>query len=264
MTGHLIIREISKSCAKVSIIPNGLGKNIAFTINRNSVFIDSIQYLNSGLDSLVKNLSDNDFKYLSEEFSGEFLKLVKQKRLYPYEYMDRSEKFSENKLPDTSKFFSSLKNVYISEKYYLKANNIWNKFKINTMGHYHDLYLKRDILLLADIFENFISTWLKHFGLDRCRYFSSLGLSWDVKLKMAGIELELISDIDMHLFFEKGMRGGISCIAKRYSKANNKYIKYYDSDSINESKYITYLDTNNLYGCAVSQYSQYTGFKWLN
>ena len=90
--------------------------------------------MNSTLDSLVKNLSDDDFKYLSEEFSSGFLKLVKQKGVYPYEYMDSFKMFSEDKLPDRCMFFSSLKDKCISEKDYLKANNIWNAFKINTMG----------------------------------------------------------------------------------------------------------------------------------
>ena len=81
-------------------------------------------------------------------------------------------------------------------------------------------------------------------------------------LKMTGIESDLISDIDIHLFIEKGMRGGISYIAKRHSKANNKYMECYDSSK--ESKYITYLDANNLYSWAISQYLPYSGFKWLN
>ena len=84
-------------------------------------------------------------------------------------------------------------------------------------------------MLLADVFEKFISMCLSYYKLDPCHYFSSPGLRWDAMLRMTGIELELISDIDMHLFIEKGMRGGISYIAKRHSKANNKYIKYYDS-----------------------------------
>ena len=207
-------------------------------------------------------MSDNDFKYLSEEYSDEFLKLVKQKGMYPYEYMDSFKKFSENKLPDRCKIFSSLKDVCISEKDYLKANNIWNVFKMNTMGDYHDLYLKTDVLLLADVFEKFVSTCLDCYGLDPCRYFISPGLSWDAMLKMTGIELDLTSDIDMHLFIKKGKRGGIFYIAKRHSKADNKYMECYDSGK--ESKYITYLITNNLYGRAMSQYLLYSGFKWLN
>ena len=174
---------------------------------------------------MVKNLSDNDFKYLSEEFSGEFLEVVKQKGGYPYEYMDSFKKFSEDKLPNRSKFFSSLKDVCISEKDYLKADNIWNVFKMNAIGDYHDPYLKTDVLLQAVVFEKFISTCLDYYRLDPCQYFSSPGLSWDAMLKMTEIELELISDIDMHLFIEKGMRGGLSYIAKRHSKANNKYME---------------------------------------
>ena len=109
------------------------------------------------------------------------------------------------------------------------------------MGDYHDLSLKTDVLLLADVFEKFIKTCLDYHGLDFCHYFSSPELSWDAMLKMNGIELEVISDIDMHLFIEKGMRGGISYIAKRHSKANNKYMKDYDGsecNSIEESVHI--------------------------
>ena len=163
---HLIINEISKSDVKVSVIPNGLEKYMAFTINTNLIFIDSMQFMNSNLDSLIKYFPDNDFKYLSEEFSGEFLILVKGKGVYPYEYMDSFKKFSENKLPDRCKFFSSLKYICISEKDYLKANNMWNVFKMNTMGDYHDLYLKTDVLLLADVFEKFINMCLDYYGLD--------------------------------------------------------------------------------------------------
>ena len=169
-------------------------------------------------------MSDNDFKYLSEKFSGELLELVEKKGVYPYEYMDSLKKFSENKLPDKCKFFSSLKDECISEKDYQRANNIWNAFKMNSISDYHDLYLKTDVLLLADVFKKFIKMCLDYYGLERCHYFSSPGLSWDATLKITGLELELISDIDMHLFIEKGMRGSISYIAKRHSKANNKYM----------------------------------------
>ena len=119
---------------------------MAFTINKNFIFIDSMQFMNSTLDTLVKNLSNNDFKYLSQEFSGDLLKLVKQKEVYPYEYMDSFKKFFEKQFPDVLKFYSSLKNERISKKDYLNANNVWNMFKMNTMGDYHDLYLKTDDL----------------------------------------------------------------------------------------------------------------------
>ena len=160
--------------------------------------------------------------------------------------MDSFKKFSEDKLRDRCKFFSSLKDECINEKDYSHAINVWNAFKMNTMGDYHDLYLKTDVLLLADVFETFIDMCLEYYGLDSCHYFSCPGLSWDAMLKMTGIELELISDTDMHLFIEKGIRGGISYIAKRHSKANNKCMKCYDE--YKESKIIMYVDVNNLYG----------------
>ena len=117
------------------------------------VFIDSMQFMNSSLDALVKNSSDNDFKFLSQEFSGEFLKLVKQKGMCPSEYMDSCKNFFDNKLPDGGEFFSCLKDECISEKCYLHAIDVWIIFKMNTMGDYHDLYLKTDVLLLTDVIE---------------------------------------------------------------------------------------------------------------
>ena len=118
----------------------------------------------------------------------------------------------------------------------MTCSEIWNKFNIKNKGDYHDHYLKKDVLLLA-VFEKFIDTCLIFYKLDPCHYFSSPGLTWDAMLKMTGIELEKTSDIDMHLFIEKGLRGGISYIAKRYAKANNKYMKNYDPTK--PSKFIT-------------------------
>ena len=100
---------------------------------------------------------------------------------------------------------------------------------MNTVGDYHDLYLKTNVSLLADVFEKYVNTCLDYYGLDPCDYFSSPGLSWDAMLKMTKIELDLISDFDMHLFIAKGMRGGTCYIAKRYSKAINKYTECCDS-----------------------------------
>ena len=262
--GHLIMKEINNFDVIIDVIPNGLEKYMPFIINRNLVFIDSMQFMNSSLDSLVKNLVDKDFKYLSKEFK-EFkdkdLKLLKEKGVYPYEYMNSLKKFNETELPSKDKFFSSLKNEDISEKDYEKAKDIWNTFNIKNLGEYHNLYLKADVLLLCDIFEKFINTCLNYYGLDPCHCFSSPGLACDAMLKMTGIELELISDIDMYLFIEKGMRGGISYIAQRYSKANNKYMKDYDNTE--EITYIMYFDANNLYGSAMTEYFPYSGFEWM-
>ena len=124
-----------------------------------------------------------------------------------------------------------------------------------------DHYFKKDVLLLADVFEKFIATSLKFYGLGPCHYFSSPGLGWYAMLKMTGVRFEKIVDIDMYLFIEKGLRGGISYIIKRFAKGNNKYIKDYDPKK--SSKFITYLDMNNLYGWAMTNCLPYGGFKWL-
>ena len=125
-------------------------------------------------------------------------------------------------------------------------------FNIKNMGDYHDHYLKKDVLFLADVFERFISTCLKYYELDPCHYFSSPELSWNAMLKMTDTELEKISDIDKYLFIEKGTRGGVSYIAKRYAKSNKKYMNDYNPEE--PSTFITYLDKNNLYGWAMSGY----------
>ena len=116
------------------------------------------------------------------------------------------------------------------------ARKVWKTFNIKTMGGYHDLYLKSDMLLLADVFKSFRKTCLQYYKLDSCHYFTSPGLSWDAMLKMTNIKLELMTNVDMFQFIEKGMRGGVSYIANRYGKVNNKYMEEYDEES--PSKYI--------------------------
>ena len=170
-------------------------------------------------------------------------------------------------MPPKESFYSSIDDGkrgkgdgHISNNQYLHLKNVWNIFNFNTFRDFHNHYLKKDVLLLADVFEKFICTSLKY-KLDPCHYFSAPGLSWDAMLKMTKIELEKINYADMHLFIEKGMRGGISYINKRYSKANNENCP--DHDKNKPKKCITYLDLNNLYGDAMSQYLPYGGFKWV-
>ena len=231
-----------------------------------------MQFMNSGLDKLVINLSDEDFKYLVEEFGSENLEILKQKGAYPYEYMNSFKRFNEEKLCARKYFFSSTKKGKINEdgkisdghisiEDYLTFEKVWNIFKMKNMGDYHDHYLKKDVLLLADVFEKFIKTCLKYYKLDPCHYFHSPGLSWDAMLKMTVVKLEKISDIDMYFFIEKGSREEISYIAKRYAKANNKYMSDYDSKK--PSTFIIYLDKNNLYGWTITEYLPYGEFKWL-
>ena len=142
---HLITQEIGKFDVKVNAIPNRLEKYMAFTIKKKILFFfHSMKFMNFSLDALVKNLSEINFKYLSQEFSGDLLKLVKQKGVYPYDYMDSFKKFFDKKLSGRCKFFSSLKDECICEKDYSHAIDVWDVFKMNTVGDYHDLYLKTD------------------------------------------------------------------------------------------------------------------------
>ena len=246
----------------INCIPNNMEKYMAFMLGNHLVFLDSFQFMSSSLDNLIKNLPDEAFKYTEQEFKKEQFKLMKQKGIYPYDYMDSFQKFEKTELPTKEEFHSILSNEHITDEQYKHAQNVWDTFNLKTMGDYHDLYLISDILLLADVFENFRETCLQYYKLDPCHYFTSPGLSWDAMLKMTNIKLELIVDIDMYQFIEKGMRGGTSYIANRYGKANNKYMKEYDEKE--PSKYIMYLDANNLYGWAMSQYLPTGGFKWLS
>ena len=193
---HSIIKELGNFDVDVTVIPNGLEKYRAFVINKNLIFIDSMQFMDSSLDSLIKFLNDSDFKELSKEFKDDLqLELVKQKGVYPYEYMDSFDKFNKCRLPAKKRFCSTLKGAGINNEDYERAKKVWNAFDMKNMGDYHDLYLKTDVLLLCDVF---IDICMRYYGLDRYHYFNASGLSWDAMLKMTGVVLEHISDIDMH------------------------------------------------------------------
>ena len=245
----------------INAIPTNMEKYMAFMLGNHLKFIDSFQFMSSSLDKLVSNLPAEALKYTNKRFQKEKFNLMTRKGIYPYDYMDSFEKFNKTELPTKQEFYSILNNEHITNEDYCHAQKVWNTFQLQTMGEYHNLYLKSDILLLADVFENFRKTCLQFYKLDPCHYFTSPGLSWDAMLKMTDIQLELMTDIDMFQFIEKGMRGGISYIANRHGKANNKYMSKYDKNK--PSKYIMYLDANNLYGWAMSQYLPTGGFKWM-
>ena len=160
------------------------------------------------------------------------------KGVYPYEYMDNWERFNETSLPNKESFYSNLNMENIDDIDYRHGNNVFNKFELNNLGEYHDLYVQSDTLLLADVFENFRNKCLEGYE------FSSLpGLTWQACLKKTNIELELLTDYDILLMVEEGIRGGICHSIHRYSKANNKYMKDYNKNI--ESSYIQYLHANN-------------------
>ena len=200
----------------------------------------------SSLEGLVGNLGLEKLIETRKEF-GEKAELLSRKGIYPYDYMNGIKKFSEEKLPPKEEFFSKLNDCNISDEDFDHAQRIWKEFGVKNLGEYHDLYLKSDVLLLTDVFEEFRNVCLENYSLDPAWYYTSPGLSWDALLKQSKIKLELLTDPDVLLLFEKGIRGGISMIPNRFGKANNKFMG--DTfDPSQPSKFITYLDANNLYG----------------
>ena len=278
---HMLMQELGRFNKEINIIPNNMEKYMSFSVgtayeyeskgktvkgtNHNLTFIDSFQFMSSGLSELVDNLKNSgldNFKYVKEEFCDN-TDMMTRKGLYPYSYMDSWAKFHVNPRELVKENFTNdLSGDKIKDKEFEFYNQVCDKFNITNLGEYHDLYLKSDVLLLADVFENFRKMCLKYYGLDPAHYISSPGLAWDACLKMTGIELELLSDIDKYLFVEKGLRGGLSVITHRKGHANNKYMKNFDKDK--PSTYIPYLDANNLYGWAMSQSMPYGGFKWID
>ena len=275
---HLFIKKLGITEGNIDCIPNNEEKYISFgkTIKTGEytnkkgetknkffkiVFKDSLKFMSSSLEALVNNLPKDAFKNLDNYYTPKQAELLKQKGFYPYEYMDSIEKFKEDKPPQQKVFYSKLTGKGINNKNYNHVLNVWNTFKMKTFKDYHELYNDSDVLLLADVFENFRNLCLKIHGLDPVYYFTAPGLAWDACLKMTGINLELLSNQDMLLMVEKGIRGGISIISNRYGEANNKYMKGFNKNKL--SKYLIYLDANNLYGCAMSEKLPIHSFKWL-
>ena len=228
-------------------------------VKREIRFIDSLRFTQKGLSELAGNLTS--FPNLSKYFEKEQLELVKRKGAYPYNYMDCFERLAETSLPPIECWYSKLNDEQISQEDYTHAHKVWDVFGMNTMRDYHDLYLKTDVLLLADVFEEFREVCLDNYQLDPAWYYTSPGLAWDACLKMTRVNLELLHDQDMLLMVEKGIRGGVSMISTRQGIANNKYMK--DHDPSLPSKHIIYLDANNLYGWAMSKPLPTHGFKWM-
>ena len=202
-----------KQDLNINAIPNNMEKYMAFMLGNNLKFIDSFQFMSSSLDKLASNLRKDDLIYTSKAFKGKRLDLLSKKGVYPYDFMDSFEKFNNRELPTKDQFYSILNDEHIMDDEYIHTKEVWDTFYIKTMGEYHDLYLVSDVLLLIDVFENFRKTCMQYYKLDPCHYFTSPGLSWDAMLKMTNIKLELMTDVNMFQFIEKGMRGGVSYIA---------------------------------------------------
>ena len=251
------IKELNNFHVDIAVIHKGTDKYVSTIVNTHITFIGSLQFYNASLDTLTLNLKDEDFKHLTSEFGIDRLDILKRKDTYPYEWVNCYEKFEHTSLPEKKYFYPSLKdgkhnksNGHIYDEQYQHLQNIWHTFNFSNFEDFHYHFLKKDVLLLADVFEKLIFTCLKYYDLDPCHYFSAPGLSWDAMLKMTGATLEKISDPYKYMCFEQGMRGEVSYINRRYSEA---------SKNVNT----LYLDMNNLYGRAMRQYLSINNFKWV-
>ena len=227
-----------------------------------SVRIVSLDYMTSKDEKLIfrcfsckKNYEKGFNKDLIQGFANiyefhnrdlnKFILLLR-KGVYPYEYIDSWKRFDETSLPDKETFYSNLNMEDITDVDYRHGKKVFKEFKLKHLGDYHDLYVQSDTLLLVDVFENFRNTCIKVYELDPAHFLSAPGLAWQTCLKRTGVELELLTDNDMLLMVEKGIRGGICHAIHRYAKANNKYMKNYNKDK--EESFLQYLDANNIYG----------------
>jgi hypothetical protein len=268
---HLFFRELGADKKTISAIAKNKENYISYskTIEFDNAdgkkqfgklrFIDSFKFMASSLDSLAQGLSPDDFKELKSEFQD--YELLLQKGVYPYEYFDSFERFQETSLPPINAFFSKMTNCSITKTQYDHAQKVWQKYNIQNLGQYSDLYLKTDVMLLTDIFENFRKECFATYGLDPAQYFTAPSLSWDAMLKYTGVELDLLTEIDMIHFLRKGIRGGITQCSHRISNANNPFMPNYDQEK--EKLYNIYLDANNLYGFAMSGHLPYDQFSWV-
>ena len=261
---HLLIKNLGFSEGNIDCIPNNEERYISFTkslkigsytnkkgetksLHHQIRFIDSFKFMATSLDKLGNNLPKDSFNNIKRYYTNDKLSLLTRKGVYPYEYMNSLERLKETQLPLKEAFHSRLNDEDISDEDYTHAQKVWETFEMKNLEDYYNLYNQADVLLLADVFENFRDICIKNYKLHPAHYYTAPGLAWDAALKVTEVKLELLSDMDMLLMVEKGIRGGVSMISNRYGKSNNKYMG--DSfDNKEPSKYLTYLDANNLYG----------------
>ena len=250
---------------RLRCIPQTSEKYVSFSLG-DLRFLDSFHFLPSSLEMLVENLKQDGLDAFPHLLSGfdqkQQAQLPVRKGVYPYEYMDSFHKFDEKELHPIEEFYSSIKKESISDEDNSHAQKVFREFNLSSLGDYHDLYCKTDVLLLTDVFESFRKVCLNQYELDPCHFYTSPGLSWASLLKMTGVELELLTDIDMILMIEHGTRGGLSQISNRYQKANNPYL--HDYDPSDTTSYLMYLDANNLYGWTIVQPLPVSDFKFLD
>ena len=262
---HFIVRMLDKVNMRFSIIPKNTEQYIALTLG-SFIFLDSYQHLGERLSVLTKNLKEKGkdcFVHTLKHTDSANYELLLRKGVFCYTYLDNFSKFEEPRLPPRVCFMNDLDQEHISAEDYTHAQNVWDAFCCQTLGEYHDVYLRSDVLILADVFEMFRKFCHAQYGLDPTHYFTCSQLSYDALLKMTGIKLELLSDIDMYNFIESGIRGGYCKVVQRYAAANNKYMNSFDSEA--PSSFLLYIDQNALYSYVMQECPlPIHDFRWLS
>lgn len=264
---HFIIRLLGETPGDITVIPNTQEKYISFTKNILGLkfrFIDSYRFIDRSLAVMASNLPDSKFTTISQHFSPSLINLVKRKGVFPYEFVDDWDKLNEKCLPNKEAFYSQLTGTNITDDEYDHAQRVWKQFQCLTLGDYSDLYLKIDVLLLCDCFEAFRDITLSNYSIDPAHFFTTPGMAWDIMLKFTGIRLQLLTDYDQILFIERGIRGGLCQVSKKFVQANNEYMKVTNYDSDKPSSFIEYLDANGLYATAMSMPLPYDNIEWLS
>lgn len=255
--------HFEKDKKQVNILPNNEQSFKSFTVG-NLHFTDSMSHLPSSLESLLKNLP-NDKKIFLRELAKDYeeFEIMNKKNLFPYEWFDDIEKL---KIPiknlKQEHFKNKLSKQELTDIQWVSIKYIIKKVGMKTFEDYHNFYLDIDVSGLADVMENYIDISIENYGLDPCYYVGTPSFGWDAMLLKTGIELEFLKDIEMYLFYERGIRGGQSVIFEKFCKGNNKYLSDYDPNLKNI--FISYLDANNLYGWAMIKKLPYSGFQWVD
>lgn len=263
---HFIVKELRK-VKNIHIIPRNSEQFLSLALkDLNIIFIDSFQFLSSSLRNLADDLAkchsyfmrSNFLKYITTDKKLQDLLLGKS--FYPYEYATE-DRLSESTLPEKEAFYDSLNKKHISEKDYEKTQKIWKNFHCKSLQEYMEMYMKLDTLLLAAVFEKYRATTFDHFKLDPVHYVSSPSLSYDAMLRVSGVKLDYLKDLDMYNFFQETIRGGITQTSNRYALANNIYLE--DYKSYLPSSYIASYDINSLYAYCMTLRLPYKDFQWM-